>query len=203
MKKLFLLSVAIVMATIASAQIQFGIKAGLNLANLNISPTSSGESYSMKPDFHAGLLAQIPLGGKLVLQPEIMYSGQGVNATSSDGTITVKDNLAINYINVPVLFKYYFTKGLFAEVGTQIGFLLSADDKENGSSISFKSALKSTDFSGVFGLGFLSSRNIGIDARYNLGFTDLPKGMQIDQSFKNSVIQVGLFYLFNTGSSKK
>jgi hypothetical protein len=128
----------------ASAQIQFGVKAGYNLANLTTSPSQSG--ITSNSDFSAGVLASIPLFTSCSLQPEILYSGQG--ASFSDSLATGKLNYG--YLNVPVLFKYQHSSGLFAETGPQIGFLLSAKEKDGGQSFDAKSSTQSVDFSWAY-----------------------------------------------------
>jgi Outer membrane protein beta-barrel domain len=176
----------------ASAQVQFGVKAGYNLANLTTSPSESG--IKSKSDFSAGILASIPLFSSCFLQPEIMYSGQG--ASFSDSLANV--NLNYGYLNVPVLFKYQHSSGLFAETGPQIGFLLSAKEKGNGQTVDTKADTQSTDFSWAFGVGYkIPKINLGLDARYNLGLTNLAKGSgSSNGTVKNSVFQFGLFYMF-------
>jgi hypothetical protein len=190
MKRMMLVLFAAVSAVVASAQVQFGVKAGYNLANLTISPSQSGASS--KSDFSAGLMASIPLFSGCSLQPEIMYSGQG--AAFSDSFATGKLNYG--YLNVPILFKYQHASGLFAETGPQVGFLLSAKETAAGQSVDTKSDTQSTDFSWVFGIGYKLPMGFGIDARYNLGLTNLNKDSQSNGTVKNSVFQFGLFYLF-------
>jgi hypothetical protein len=195
MKKLTLFVIAAIITTIAGAQIQFGAKAGLNLGNISVSPKPSGVSYSMHPSFHIGGLAYIPLFMNFALQPELMYSGQGVKL-SYQGNSSVSN---LGYINIPVLFKYKDPSGFFAEIGPQFGVLLSAKEKSGGSTNNFKDQLNTADVSGVLGIGYLSSLNIGADLRYNLGLTNIEKDAS-DGTAKNNVIQIGVFYLF--GGSK-
>lgn len=200
MKKLILFAAATAaITTFASAQIRFGVKAGLNLANVSVSPKQAGESYSMKTSFNGGAFASVPLFSNFSLQPELMYSGQGSKITS-DG-----DNFDYNlgYINVPVLFKYNDPSGFFAEIGPQIGFLASAKGKANGITVDIKDQIKSTDFSGVIGLGYLSSINLGVNARYNLGFSNINKDASTNTTVKNGVIQIGVFYMFGEGQRSK
>jgi hypothetical protein len=60
-----------------------------------------------------------------------------------------------------------------------------------------KSSFKSTDVSGCVGIGYLSSLNIGIDARYSMGLTDIMSSSSGSTgTAKNNVIQIGLFYMF-------
>ncbi|MES1221990.1 MAG: porin family protein [Bacteroidota bacterium] len=191
MKKLFLLTIAAFVVTIAGAQIQFGVKGGLNLANLHMSPKSTDGSLSTKTDFNAGVLVSVPLAGKFSLQPEVMYSAQGAKASGGGDNGTYN----LGYINVPVLLKYNHPSGFFAEAGPQIGFVSTAKAKGGGETEDIKDQVKSTDFSAVLGIGYLSSLNIGIDARYNMGFANIIKETS-ESTLKNGVFQVGVFYLF-------
>ena len=193
MKRMLLVLLTAGSATFASAQVEFGVKAGVNIANLTVTGDNSGVSPSSITDFHAGFLAAIPLFSGFKLQPEVMYSGQGASADVSGTTV----KLNYSYINVPVLFKYQHGSGLFAETGPQVGFLISAKEKADGQTIDTKSDTQSTDFSWAFGIGYkIPVVGLGIDARYNLGLTNLAKGSNSsDETVKNSVIQIGLFYV--------
>lgn len=198
MKRLVLLAVMAAATTIASAQIQFGVKAGLNLANINVSPSTEGTSFKLSPNVTAGVLAYIPLVSKLGLQTELLYSGQGSKLTSGAESGTYQ----LGYFNVPVLLKYKDPSGFFIEAGPQVGFLLNAKVKSGGVSVDEKDSFKSTDISGAFGIGYLSALNIGIDARYNLGLSNIAKsGEDNNTKAKNGVAQISVFYMFG-GKSK-
>jgi Outer membrane protein beta-barrel domain len=196
MKKTLILIFSIVALSNVKAQIQFGVKAGLNLANWNLSSNSGGPSPSTKTDFNAGVLASLPLASSFTLQPEINYSGQGAKSIDNGVTTT----LNYDYINVPVLIKYNHSSGLFAETGPQAGFLIGAKVSEGGQSVDVKNQSQSFDFSWAFGIGYMiPDINLGIDARYNLGLTNIAKS-STDGTAKNSVFQFGIFYLFGGGS---
>jgi hypothetical protein len=190
MKKLMLVLIAAGSALFAGAQVQYGIKAGYNLATVTTSPKQGG--LSSKSDFDAGLFATIPLFTSCYLQPEVMYSGQGTMI--NDTFVSGKMNLG--YINVPVLFKYQHESGLFAETGPQVGFLLSAKETAGGQTIDTKSNTQSVDFSWAFGIGYKLPMGLGIDARYNLGLTNIDKSSLSNETVKNSVFEFGLFYAF-------
>jgi hypothetical protein len=192
MKKLILILFVLCSAFTAGAQIQFGVKAGLNIANLTMSGIQYGASTSSRADFNGGVLASLPLFSSFYLQPELMYSGQGLSYSNS----TANGTANYGYLNLPVLFKYQHASGLFAETGPQIGFLLSAKDKGNGNTVDIKSQTQSIDFSWAFGIGYkLQSIPMGIDLRYSLGLTNVYK-YSGSGTGKNSVFQFGLFYLF-------
>jgi hypothetical protein len=191
MKKTLVLIFAIGAAHSASAQVQFGVKAGYNHSNLNYN--SSGINYlGLRSDFNAGVFASIPLFNHFFLQPEIMYSGQGSQYTDS-----IPETTYSNYLNLPVLFKYQHGSGLFVETGPQIGFLLSAQLKTASQSFDSKSSTEPIDFSWSFGLGYkIPVVNLGIDIRYNMGLTNIAKNNYYTSSVKNSVFQIDLFYQF-------
>ena len=185
MKKLVLLILTGALLSTMQAQIKFGVKAGLNLANL----TGDVTGAKIKTDFHAGGLVEIPVGKIFAVQPEVLYSGQGAKSTENGEDF----KLNLGYLNVPVLFKYINPSGFFAVTGPQVGFLLNAQAKAGSDHQDVKSAFKSTDFSWAFGAGYLiSSVNVGIEARFNQGLSNIA----VNGSTKNQVIQIGVIYMF-------
>ena len=192
MKKICLVFFAVMSGVFAGAQVQFGVKAGLNLTTLTYSgPASTNPAW--KTSFNAGLVVSVPLSSSLYLQPELMYSGQGYEkAVASQSGI-----YELGYLNVPVLFRYQHASGFFAVTGPQIGFLLGANADIGGHNTDIKDQFQTTDFSWAFGLGYkFSKTGLGIDARYNIGLTNVAKDSP-DETFKNSVFQFGLFYMLN------
>ena len=199
MKKSIILLISIMAFSGLSAQVQFGIKAGLNISSLSVSNgvLGDGESKSSLTTFNGGLFASLPIAESLCLQPEINYSGQGMNVSGPGET----GSLNYDYLNVPVLIKYSHESGLFAETGPQAGFLLSAKGKSNGNSYELKDGTQSFDFSWALGLGYkLKDLGLGIDVRYNLGLTNTFKNVPDGYSAKNGVFQIDLFYMFSPGS---
>jgi hypothetical protein len=199
MKKLALVLLAgFSFATAANAQFKFGVKAGANFSNVNGSDVSG---TSTRVGFYGGVFADLGLADHLYLQPELVYSSQGWKESASgfDGT------QSLGYFNIPVLLKYRFPVGLFVETGPQIGFLMSANGKVNGTSESDKSEFKSTDFSWALGVGFhIPTTQLAVDARYNFGLATIAADGTSSSgtgsaSVKNGVFQLGLTYtLFST-----
>jgi hypothetical protein len=194
MKKILLMIFAVGIASFTSAQVQFGIKAGVNLSNLNFSNIGLGDNYKSITDFNAGLLASIKLNRIFYIQPEINYSGQGSVVPLAPNA---KFEVNTQYINVPVLFKYIHESGLFAETGPQVGFLTAANVTiTDRSKYSIKSSSEPVDLSWAFGAGYkIPHMNLGMDARYNLGLTTMDKSTS-SGTVKNSVFQIDLFYQF-------
>src|SRR5450432_777781 len=101
MKKSFFLVIISLISVVAVAQIQFGAKAGLNLATILTSPSTPGTST--RAGLNAVGLAYFPFFNNFALQPEVQYSGEGAKISNSGMSTTTLNS---SYINVPVFFKY-------------------------------------------------------------------------------------------------
>ena len=191
MKKILFIACLSVVSLSLKAQgvhVNWGVKAGLNLATLNIEDDTT--DYSLKPSFNAGLLAHIHFSEDFALQPELIYSGQGTKYSLAGDDY----NLNLSYINLPVLLQYMFGGGFRVETGPQVGALISANSKVGSNSEDIKDNFNTMDFSWVFGLGYVSASGFGGDVRYNLGISNINK--TDPPKTRNSVIAVGLFYQF-------
>ena len=196
MKKISLFFAAIVLSTALWAQMpaKFGIKGGLNIATL------TGENNtSSRIGYHIGALAHIHLDPQWALQPEVVYSNQGTKYTISDGS----HQLSLNYINIPLQLQYMFDNGFRVQTGPQLGFLVGVKDKLDGEETGFFSTddYKAIDFSWSIGLGYLTYSGFGVDARYNLGVNNINDYGAKNR--KNSVVQLGVFYLFDNSHKAK
>jgi len=201
MKKFLFAALMLFIVNGAIAQIKVGVKAGAQVSGI------SGETYpNMKLGFYVGGFAEFAITDLISIQPELLYSTQGA---SRDyflmGDIMFNDNyMLLDYINVPVLLKINFgASGLSAEVGPQIGFLLSAKTKRkmdgtgmNGHRVTtnIKRRCNTLDVSAVAGLSYTFSGKFILGARYGLGFTKIDK--EYFENFKNSVISLGVGFKF-------
>lgn len=211
MKKLSLFSLGVLTSLSLLAQNQpqtrtemevkprFGLKGGVNLATLEIDDDSQSNEVNTnnKTSFHAGVFANIPIGGMFRFQPEVVYSGQGTKYSTS-GIGAVKGEFNFHYLNVPLMLQVQTNGGFFVEAGPQIGFLLKGENKIGNNEEDVKDEMKKTDFSAGVGLGYLSRIGLGLNGRYNLGFTNVwdNDASGDDAKLKNRVIQMGLVYHF-------
>lgn len=180
---------AILMTTQANAQhVNIGVKGGLNLYNIN---NSNGVEYDTKAGVNFGLLGHIHLAKHVAFQPELVYSAQGAKYTIG-GTETKKN---LNYINVPLLVQYMFDNGFRLEAGPQMGFLASAHSKTGDIKTDIKDDLKKVDVAVALGVSYVHPpTGFGVDARYNLGLTDINDNSSVKST--NRGFQIGVFYLF-------
>ncbi|MGL5274513.1 Outer membrane protein beta-barrel domain-containing protein [Myroides marinus] len=178
-------------------ELKLGAKAGLNVSSIS----GDGDSSS-RTGFNVGVVAEYFVTEKFSIQPEILYSAQGAKYEFTEiintgvgipQRFTVKETMKLDYINVPIMAKYYVFDGLNVQAGPQIGFLASAKD----GSVNIKDEMKSVDFSLNLGAGYELPMGVFFDARYNIGLTDVAKKVEGEKiKSKNGVFQVSVGYKF-------
>ncbi len=180
----------------AQTPVKMGLKGGLNLATLHL---EEKEPKDARLGLHAGVLAHVHLTPGLSLQPELMYSSQGMEDRITGSTNTWK----LDYINLPVQLQYNFNNGFRLQTGPQLGYLVKADIfNQDGTHSSLDGDLKKTDVSWTFGGGYLSNSGFGVDARYNYGLTNINE-YDSSNPVSNRVFQLGVFYMFDQGHKAK
>lgn len=211
MKKLFFTSAFVLSMIVTYAQsyryrpttepegVRFGIKGGVNLANVIVSPRP-GNLVNGRTDFHAGLFADIPVAEKFSIQPELLYSRQGFRVLNGIGSVTM------NTISVPVLAKIHVTPNVSIVAGPQVSYLANARIGLNSwFAINYDNAFQKVGIDGVAGLEF-EAGNFVVGGRYNYGFNNLNKDFKFsknsDMSFndlvqlRNSTVQLSVGYKF-------
>jgi len=175
MKKLIVAVIAVIMGTtVYSQSLDLGIKLGANFANI-----SDVTDMSSKTGFQGGVFAGIKFN-KVAIQGDILYSQQGAKFKLGD--------FDLDYVNVPIVVKYYLIQGLNIQAGPQFGFVVG-DKTEEGYEYN------KNDVSGIVGLGYDMPFGIRVDARYGMGFTEIIKDPGEDKG-KNTVFSVALGYSF-------
>ena len=208
MKKLVMMAVAAMMSLSVFAQHEVGSIAlkpmvGLTLANytgcdLN-TDMKAGLAVGMEAEYQATPFFSISAGMLYAMQgAKLKVSGWGVNV----GTVSAK----ADYLNIPVLANVYVTKGLALKAGVQLGLNVASDIdvKTSFTDGSYnladvKDYTESMAFSIPVGISY---EDFVIDARYNIGLTDVYKKDNVITNLalkgtKNSVIQLTLGYKFD------
>ncbi len=171
-------------ATKTNAQeFKFGLKGGINFAKF----IGDDVDADMFTGFHLGAVAEYSFNEKVVIQPELLFSTQGAKADGANFKVKV------NYLNLPIMVKYFVSDGFNLQAGPQIGFLLDSKFEGEDVGIDADEAFKNIDFGVNLGLGYQFDEHIFIEGRYNLGLSDI---MKEDGNAKNSVFQISLGYIF-------
>lgn len=180
MKKITLLAICLFVAVVgANAQIGFGIKGGLNFANVDIK--DAAENPDSKTGYHFGAFAEIGAGG-IAIQPEVLFSVKGAK------------DLDFSYVEIPILLKKNFAKILNVHLGPQFGFLTKAEADVLGEKVDVKEELKSSDISAVVGAGVNLPAGLTGGVRYVFGLSDINDGF--GSEVKNKTLQVYVGWKF-------
>jgi hypothetical protein len=170
----------------------FGVKGGLNISSITNAEEDGVNSKSLV-GFHIGFFGEFMISDQFAIQPELLYSTQGVKL-EFDGE---EGDLKVDYINVPVMAKYYLADAFSLELGPQIGFLVSSKVESGGLSEDVKDETKPIDVSLGFGANYNFAEKFMLGARYNLGLTRLQEELFPGElESKNSVFQISLGYRF-------
>ena len=190
-KNLITICVILVACISANAQIfKLGIKGGINYANqtgTDITVNSTNYKTEAISNYHIGLLAEVKLGDRFSIQPEVLYSTQGAKYDA----IGVAQDFTndIGYISIPVMAKINLNNTFSLEFGPQASFLMS---KKNEVSINSIKNQKDIDFGAGAGLGIRIAKSLFLQGRYMVGLSEISP----DAKVKNSVLQVSAGLLF-------
>ena len=184
MKNFTLLVFALLLSTSSFSQgVDLGIKGGATFANLT--DVTDG---STKTGFVGGAFVTIKFSDKIAIQGDLLYSQQGVELDV--------DKINLDYINFPLVLKYYIIKRINIQAGPQFGTVIN-DNLGGflGSNIDFNSF----DVTGVVGIGVDLPLNFRITGRYGFGLSDISfsdNDFSIDTNSKNSVFSLTAGFSF-------
>lgn len=193
----FLACIAFALTT--SAQVKFGGKAGINLANVSGKTEGEKNDYDSKVGLHIGALVEIPVSESFSIMPELNFDQMG----AKEDILGEDVKLNLNYLSMPVLAKFNVS-GLGIYAGPQIGFLMSAKAKSGDEDSDVKDFYKSTNFNAIFGVEYSIPRGLFISARYNLGLSKINDESDSNNYDKANAFAVGIGFKFGgSGTGKK
>lgn len=201
MKKIILIiAVTIVLIPTVQSQekIQFGVKGGVNFTNMTSNDYLYDEKY--KTGLYLGATVEIPLSKKLSIQPEIVYSSQGIKGkalvyypSTLPGTMPVVNaEHKLDYIKIPVLAKLYLVKNFSFEIGPSFNFLVN--DQFTSDFYTQTDLAEKFELGGVVGLSYKVKSNFVVNTNYLIGFSNVLKSPF--ENSKNYGFSVGIGYLF-------
>lgn len=211
MKKTILLPLMLLYG-ITFSQTSFGLKAGYSLSNIKAKYEGTTSNYDAKSSFYLGGLVERKLNEKFSLQGELLYSQLGGSTSFSTeylhpyiGTlVTIDDQLTYNTLQIPLSGKYYINPQFALGAGFNFNFIISgkvsSEVRNTNTNELLMTAESDTDNSkGFFLAPFLGAEynitdHIFLDARYNLGITNISKYDEFDE--KINFFQIGIGYKF-------
>ncbi|WP_178989015.1 porin family protein [Winogradskyella schleiferi] len=184
------------LVTITAQDINFGAKAGVNIASIKF----EDKDYSTSPRIgaHVGGFVNYEINEKLSGQLEVFYSMGGNKWDYDNGDTTGK--VKTSMISIPLLAQYEVIEHLSAEAGIQYNFLLSVKQKIDDVDDSFEDLSKYYK-TGSFGfaLGALYQLDMlvpGLAAglRYTRDLTKLNNSDVDAGKIKQGILQINFVY---------
>jgi len=161
-------------------EFKLGIKLGANYQYAQ--HLEDGRIFDGKILFHTGITSEFIIGikKKFSIQTELLYSAQGFSETYYHNPVyqqhQFKDEVSINYLNLPILAKYKFNDHLGVEIGPYLSYMLF--NRSNWELLKGDAAFHSDDkyylwnkdFGLIVGVNYHLNKMIYFGLRYNYGF---------------------------------
>ena len=206
MKKITIALVCMIMATgvaMAQKQFTFGPKIGVDYTHF----WGKNVYHGGQLNYQAGLFMEYRFTNRFSIAPEVVFAAQGgkydvIDYNDGDGFFDAKFTENVNYINIPVMFKYYVTPALSIDLGPQLGinvyskYTVESKDKHLNinETLDQKDDTKTIDVGVGLGLTYNITNDVFVQGRYTLGLTDV-----FDKSWdtgKNGNAQIAIGYRF-------
>ncbi len=212
------------MTAVANAQYAVGLKVGGNIANASISGISEQflPEQLTYPGVVIGAMVEIPMLNGFSFRPELNYMQKGFTVRVSKDDLDIlgvnfnvagKNETRLNYLEVPLLFKYSYGNSLakvYAVAGPTIGYALNGYTQQTASVI-FDIRVNKSDLNlerdlfqrwelGVAaGLGGEIKAGHGKifgDVRYDFGFNSIIQNLFVDFKAKNKGFNISAGYAY-------
>jgi hypothetical protein len=167
--KFYVLIACVFFAQAAMAQLNFGIKGGVNITKIDDKAFKDEFRYG----YHVGGFVEIGLGKKWGIQPEVLFNQYQTKVDTSLANVwnplKSGQDAKLNYLSIPILLNYKLANIFSLQAGPQFGVLISQDQNllENG-----KDAFKKGDFS-LLGGAQINISKIRLTGRYVVGLNDI------------------------------
>ena len=175
-KYLVMVAVAVMTALSANAQSVFEPgsftlqpKVGVGFSEI------TDDDAKFKFGLGAGVEAQYQIKSWLGVSGGVMYQQMGTKVKDIDGIDMSDYKVNLEYINVPVMARFYVAKGLSLNLGLQAGFLTKAKAKYGSEEADVKEAVEKFDLSAPMSIAYELPMGLTFEAICNYGITDVAK----------------------------
>ena len=202
-----LLAVALTAALPAKAQLQFGLKGGLNVTSMSFSEDVFDKSNQAGFFIGPTVKFTLPIVG-LGADASVLYDQRSAKMKAYTGNasgIVAEETLKQQQVVIPINLRYAFGLGEAANVfffaGPQFGFNVGDKEKPLWDGVA-EWTLKSSNFSVNVGLGAMLLNHLQISANYNIacGKTGEVSSSEILKAVKDkahaNAWQIALAYYF-------
>jgi hypothetical protein len=174
----------------ATAQAQFGVRAGFNSANF------SNTNFEAKAGFHLGAYYSIGTGF-ISFEPGIQYSQKGYKTQTEENGMMLSVEEKLGYLDIPVLIRLNLLPAFNVFAGPQASLLASRFYQKGNETSDSTDPVKGYDLGGVVGAQVKLPLGINAQASYDFGLSSL-NYYNID--VKNQVFKISLGYSFGSNN---
>ena len=190
MKVKLLIIICVLVAQTGFSQFHLGVKAGTNITKVD--GKSFGDEF--RYGYHLGGFAEIGLGGRLSIQPEVLFNQYQTRLDSNfknvyehAASFSKYKDVKLNYLSIPLMLNYKVGSLLTLQAGPQFGVLIDQNKKllENG-----QAAFKNGDFS-LAGGAVINISKLRVSGRYYVGLYNI-SDIDNKEKWRNQGFQLSL-----------
>ena len=170
--KLSILFAFVLIAQASMAQFHFGVKGGANIMKIQ------GQSFKdeFKYGYNLGGFAEIGLGGRFSIEPEVLFNQYQTTVDSSfkhvyQNAVNFSNyqNVKLNYLTIPLLLNYKLGSLMTLQAGPSVGILIDQSKNllQNG-----KSAFSNGDLA-MNGGAVITLGKLRFTGRYVVGLKNI------------------------------
>lgn len=198
-----ILAIVLLLLTVpVFAQISFGLKGGVNVAEFSLKEQGATVPQSTVNGFTLGAVVEIGITDNIFIQPEAIFLQKGSELNTSITGLTTN----VNYLDIPVLLKIKLINTDLLNInllgGPSLGLALNGEETTAGGQtvdINFggENGLKRFDLGINAGGGVgINLGSIGIfgDVRYLFGVSDISEDANREIKNKGLNLSVGLMF---------
>ncbi len=192
MKKLLITAIFFLTVSPAFALVRVGLEGGLSIANATLDPAVTTTARS---GLAAGAMVELGVSEDFYLVVEALYVQRGYKESASGVETIYKQD----YIDIPVQLKYDINLVLvkpFFTFGPYLGFLSKAGSETAGTSLTYTTGYKTTEFGLSLGVGaelpFSPVTSLFVSGRYNMGLTNVLDSSVSSQKSRGLIVMGGL-----------
>jgi len=178
MKKIAIALMCMIMATgaaMAQKQFTFGPKIGVDYTHYWGEDVGHGGQLN----YQAGLFMEYRFTNKFSVAPEIVFAAQGGKYDWHEDGVKIKATDHVNYINIPVMMKFYVVPELSIDFGPQLGVNVYSKMTQEWEALGIKHKetddlkddTKTVDFGLGLGLTYNITNDVFVQGRYTMGMT--------------------------------
>ncbi len=147
-------------------QFKLGVRAGINFAQISGSGAQGFNHFGAV----GGMFFDYRIKNRMSLVTELLYSMKGARRNPNpDAGDYNSYSFDLDYLEIPVLFRYYVGKREFVsfDAGLTFAFLVRQLGKENGAVVKFDRGFNVFELGVAVGVNFHLPKGWGLTARYN------------------------------------